>query len=259
MSNLIQNATAAVASKPTQTMGQYIKAMQGEIKKALPSTISPERFTRVVLSAISQNPQLAECSPKSFLAAMMTTAQLGLEPNTPMGSAYIIPYKNKGQLEAQYQLGYKGMLTLAYRSGDIVSIQAHVVYSNDTFECEYGLEPKLRHIPADGDRGEPTKVYAAFKTKSGGFAFEIMSMDEVRKHAERFSKTYKSGFSPWQTNFEEMAKKTVLKKVLKYAPMSAEMQQAFSTDETVKETISEDMYIEPNVIVADETEENKND
>ena len=207
--------------------------------------MTPERFTRIVLSAISVNPQLGACTPNSFLGAMMTSAQLGLEVNTPLGQAYVLPYRNKGQLEAQFQLGYKGLIDLAYRSGEVEVIQAHVVYEHDQFECEYGLDPKLSHKPADRDRGEPIKVYAVFKTKSGGFGFEVMSMEDVRAHATKYSKAYNSGFSPWKTNFEEMAKKTVLKRVLKYAPLKSDFVRAAVQDEVVKSTLSEDMFSVP--------------
>lgn len=241
--NTIQNKVATTATGDKKAMQQYIKSMEGEIKKALPSVITPERFTRMVLSSISGNPKLASCTPKSFLGAMMSAAQLGLEPNTPLGQAYLIPYKNKGVDEVQFQIGYKGLIDLAYRSGEVELVQAHVVYENDTFEYEYGLEPKLVHKPADSDRGDAVKVYAMFKTKSGGYGFEVMSMDAVRLHAEKYSQAYKSGYtSPWKTNFEEMAKKTVLKKVLKYAPLKSDFVRGIVQDETIKTEISEDMY-----------------
>ena len=255
MAGKIQNQLANAAPEK-KTMQQYIKSMEGEIKKALPSVITPERFTRIVLSAISVNPKLAECTPSSFLGAMMTSAQLGLEVNTPLGQAYVLPYQNKGVLEAQFQLGYKGLIDLAYRSGEVEVIQAHVVYQNDEFECEYGLEPKLTHKPAGGERGEPIKVYAVFKTKSGGYGFEVMSMEDVQKHAAKYSKAYNSSFSPWKTNFEEMAKKTVLKRVLKYAPLKSDFVKAAIQDEVIKKEISDDMYSVPeeNIIEAEYTE-----
>lgn len=250
MEGKIQNQLAQ--KKPEQkSIQQYIKAMDGEIKKALPSVITPERFTRIVLSAISVNPKLGSCTPASFLGAMMTSAQLGLEVNTPLGQAYVLPYNNKGVQEAQFQLGYKGLIDLAYRSGEVESIQAHVVYENDEFNCEYGLEPKLSHKPAASNRGEAIKVYAVFKTKSGGFGFEVMSMDDVRMHAAKYSKGYSSAYSPWKTNFEEMAKKTVLKRVLKYAPLKSDFVRAAVQDEVVKTSISEDMYDVPNENVID--------
>lgn len=245
MAVTIQNQ---VAKKPTEqkTMQQYIKSMEGEIAKALPSVITPERFTRIILSALSVNPKLGGCTPASFLGAMMTSAQLGLEVNTPLGQAYVLPYNNKGVMEAQFQLGYKGLIDLAYRSGEVEVIQAHVVYENDEFKCEYGLEPKLTHVPADSNRGEPVKVYAVFKTKSGGYGFEVMSMDDVRNHAAKYSKAYNSAFSPWKTNFEEMAKKTVLKKVLKYAPLKSDFVRAAVQDEVIKKDLAADMYDVPN-------------
>lgn len=249
MNKIQTQTTNAVANNEKKTMQSYIKAMEGEIAKALPSVITPERFTRMVLSAISTNPKLGSCTPASFLGAMMSAAQLGLEPNTPLGQAYILPYQNKGVLEAQFQLGYKGLIDLAYRSGEVEVVQAHIVYANDKFECEYGLEPKLTHIPAEKDRGEPIKVYAMFKTKSGGYGFEVMSMEDVRIHAEKYSKAYSTSFSPWKTNFEEMAKKTVLKKCLKYAPLKSDFVKGIVQDGAVKSGLSEDMYEVPNDVV----------
>lgn len=243
MANTIQNKVATTETAvEKKTMQSYIKAMEGEIKKALPTVITPERFTRMVLSAISVNPKLGSCTPASFLGAMMSAAQLGLEPNTPLGQAYILPYMNKGVLEAQFQLGYKGLIDLAYRSGEVEVIQSHIVHENDEFECNYGLEPTLKHTPASKDRGAPIKVYAMFKTKSGGFGFEVMSMDDVRIHAEKYSKSYSMSYSPWKTNFEEMAKKTVLKRVLKYAPLKSDFVRAVVQDETIKNGVAEDMY-----------------
>jgi recombination protein RecT len=252
----IQKATTQAAarmdtSKPT--MQQYIKQMEGEIRKALPSVITPERFTRIVLSALSTNPKLAQTTPQSFLGAMMTAAQLGMEPNTPLGQAYLIPFWNGKNhcSECQFQLGYKGLIDLAYRSGEVSVIQAQVVYENDDFDYSFGLEPELKHIPAKTGRGEPTHVYAVFRTKDGGYGFEVMSMEDIRAHAQKYSKAYTSG--PWQTNFEEMAKKTVLKRVLKYAPLKSDFVRGMAQDETIKTEISEDMYSVPGVVIeADE-------
>ena len=249
MNNKIQNQVATTNNSEKKTLQGYIKSMEGEIAKALPSVITPERFSRIVLSAISSNPKLASCTPSSFLGAMMSSAQLGLEVNTPLGQAYILPFQNKGVLEAQFQLGYKGLIDLAYRSGEVELVQAHIVYANDKFECEYGLEPKLTHVPADTDRGEAIKVYAMFKTKSGGYGFEVMSMDDVKKHAQKYSKSFGSDYSPWATSFEEMAKKTVLKKCLKYAPLKSDFVRAVVQDETIKTEISDDMYDVPSVSI----------
>ena len=249
--NLIQKQggqmSAAKAEK--KTMQAYIKAMEPAIKKALPSVITPERFTRMVLSALSSTPKLAECSPQSFLAAMMTAAQLGVEPNTALGQAYLLPYRNHGQMECQFQLGYQGLIDLAYRSGEVSVIQAHTVYENDVFEYELGMDPKLRHVPAKADRGEAVAYYAMFKTKDGGYGFEVMSVDDVQRHAQRYSKSYGSGTSPWRSNFDEMAKKTVLKRALKYAPLKSDFVRGVAQDETIKAELSDEMYAVPDETV----------
>lgn len=244
----IQNAATKPSTRTEAgraTMQAYIKRMEGEIKKALPSVLTPERFTRIVLSALSTNPKLQETTPESFLGAMMTAAQLGMEPNTPLGQAYLLPYYNskKRCLECQFQLGYKGLIDLAYRSGEVSTIQAHVVYEHDKFSYAYGLEPQLEHVPAMGDRGSPTHVYAVFRTKDGGYSFGVMSIDDVRRHAQRYSKSFENG--PWQTNFEEMAKKTVLKRVLKYAPLKSDFVRGVSQDGAIHTELSEDMFSAP--------------
>ena len=167
-----------------------IRAMQPEIQKALPAAITPERFTRMTLSALNTTPKLAECTQMSFLSAMMSAAQLGLEPNTPLGQAYLIPYRNKGKLECQFQIGYKGLLDLAYRNPDIQTVQAQCVYEADEFEYELGLEPKLKHKPALVNRGNLIAVYAFWKSKNGGYGFEVMSKDDVNEHAKKYSKAY---------------------------------------------------------------------
>ena len=105
----------------------------------------------------------------------------------------------------------------------------------------FGLKPELKHIPASGERGEPVYVYAIFHTKDGGYGFEVCSIDDIRAHAQRYSKSFQNG--PWQTNFEEMAKKTVLKRVLKYAPLKSEFLRGLAQDETIKQEISDDMYM----------------
>lgn len=242
--------TAVTQQKKPQTLQDYVQRMSGQIKLALPANLTPDRFQRIVLTAISSNPKLQECTPQSFLGAMMTAAQLGVEPNTPLGQGYLIPRKaKKGDQyinECTFQLGYKGLIDLAYRSGDIVNIGAYTVYQNDEFHVQFGLNPDITHVPAMTGRGEPIAFYAYYRTKDGGFGFDVMSVEDVRAHAKQFSESVKRGWSsPWDTNFEEMAKKTVLKKVLKYAPLSTEVSSKIGMDETVHDTISDHMTEEP--------------
>ena len=255
MANMIQKAaekraespvTAVTQQKKPQTLQDYVQRMSGQIKMALPANLTPDRFQRIVLSAISSNTKLQECSPQSFLGAMMTAAQLGVEPNTPLGQGYLIPRNSKNGMECTFQLGYKGLIDLAYRSGNIANIGAFTVHQNDEFHVQFGLNPDITHVPAMTDRGDPIAFYAYYKTKDGGYGFDVMSVEDVRKHARQFSESVKRGWqSPWDSNFEEMAKKTVLKKVLKYAPLSTEVASKIGMDETVHDTISSNMTEEP--------------
>lgn len=251
--------TKAVSKKQPQTIKDYINAMSGEIAKALPQVMTPERFTRIALSAVSNTPKLGNCTPQSFLGAMMNAAQLGLEPNTPLGQAYLIPFENrkKGITECQFQIGYKGLIDLAYRSGEVKMIDAQTVYENDEFEYELGMDPVLKHKPARTNRGNPIYFYATFKLTNGGQGFQVMSIEDVQDHAKKYSKTYNNG--PWQTNFEEMAKKTVLKKLLKYAPLKTEFVKQVTSDETIKTSISDHMDEVPNDYMDVEYEEHPNE
>lgn len=244
------NTNQVKKASPSKGMEQLLTKMGGQIQKALPSMVSSERFQRVALTAFSNNTKLQQCDPMSFIAAMMQSAQLGLEPNTPLGQAYLIPYGK----QVQFQIGYKGLLELAQRSGKIKTLYAHEVRENDTFDIDYGLNQTLTHKPLlKGDRGEVIGYYAVYHLDTGGNSFIFMTKDEVLEHAKRFSKTYNSG--PWQTDFDAMAKKTVIKQLLKYAPLSIELQKATSMDETVKTEISDDMsLVEDEGIEADFTE-----
>lgn len=228
-------ANKAAVAKPGKpvTLRDMVQDMLPAVKAALPAVMTPERFTRIATSALSANPKLAATTPASFLGAMMTAAQLGLEPNTPLGQAYLIPFKNKGVDETQFQLGYRGLIQLAYRSGEVTSIQAEVVYENDKFDYELGLDPTLKHVPAKSGRGKPTHYYAVWKSKSGAVGFAVMSVEDILEHAKKFSKAYGSG--PWQTNFDEMAKKTVLKKALKYAPLASDFVRGIASDESIRD------------------------
>ena len=230
----------SVTVNPSYAMKQLIVKMRGEIGAALPSQLSSDRFQRVALTAFNSNPKLQNCDPMSFIAAMMQSAQLGLEPNTPLGQAYLIPYKVKGMEKVQFQIGYKGLLELAHRSGKLKTLYAHEVRENDEFDIDYGLEQKLTHKPLlKGDRGEVIGYYAVYHLEPNGYSFVFMTYDEILNHGKKYSKSFEGGV--WEKEFDSMAKKTVIKKLLKYAPLSIEMQKAIAFDESVKESISNDM------------------
>lgn len=238
--NQLSEKLAEKAVAPTEkgkTLNDLFNDMKPAISQAIPKHMTPERLLRIATTSIRQNPKLRVCTPQSLLGAVMQCAQLGLEPSI-LGHAYLIPYRNKnrdtGQYEdeCQFQIGYKGLIELARRTGQISSIIAHAVYENDEFEYEYGINDNLRHVPTDGDRGAVVKYYAVAKFKDGGYAFTVMSKRDIEIHRDKFSKT--KNYGPWVDHFDSMAKKTVLKELMKYMPISVEFQKAVDQDETTK-------------------------
>ncbi len=171
----------------------------------------------------------------------MACAQLGLEPG-PMGLAYLIPYKG----EATLQVGYKGLLNLVWRSGQVASVQAEVVCEKDEFRYANGIPPELHHVPAAGDRGDVTHAYAVIGTTTGGWIFRVMTAQEIEEHAQRFSESYARGRNtPWKTDWNEMACKTVLKRTGKRAPLSAEAIRAVDLDDKAELGIPQELDVTP--------------
>ena len=201
----------------TDELAGLLDKMKGEIQKALPKWITPDRMLRVVLTELRTTPKLAQCESKSVLSSVMQCAQLGLEPGGVLGHAYLIPYGKTCQII----IGYKGLIDLARRSGEIVSISARVVHKNDAFEYSYGLEDKLEHTPASGDRGEPIYVYAVSSLRGGGHAYEVMTVEDINKIRDVvLKKAYKPEESPWTKHWGEMARKTAIRRLFKYLPVS---------------------------------------
>ncbi|QDY32699.1 recombinase RecT [Clostridium sporogenes] len=253
-----KQTTQNVQLTPQKKMQSALEKMLPEIKKAVGKTMTPERFSRIALSLFNGNPQFWEADTTSFLSALMQSAQCGLEPNTVLGEAYVIPYKNnkQGITEVNFQVGYKGILKMAFNTGEYEAIYAHEVRKGDEFEYEYGLHKTLVHKPADIPSDEVTHYYAVYKLKNGGFDFVVWSKERVEHHAREFSKnyTYKGNVnknSVWAKNFDSMAKKTVLLDVLKYAPKSVEMAKALDLDykaEAKEEKLSNFNYVDVDAV-----------
>ena len=196
-----------------------------QVALALPKSMTAERMLRVILSECNKAPALFDCSRESFLGAILQCSALGLEPGSALGHCYLIPYGKTCQLI----IGYRGMIDLARRSGQIVSLQAWTVHEKDTFNYQLGLDPDIQHIPAaSADRGNVTYVYAVARLKGGGVQFEVMSRAEIEK-VRKASKAGNSG--PWSNHWEEMAKKTVIRRLFKYLPVSIEAVRAVEIDE----------------------------
>lgn len=220
-----------------------LKSAESQIRMALPKHMTPERMMRVAVTAFSKTPALQKCSVLSIASCVVQASELGLELTGPLGQAYMVPYwnKNTGCDEAQFQVGYRGLMELAYRSGRVDSIQARIAYRNDRFQCAYGTKPKIDHVPAQSDEGEPAWVYAIAIMKGGGVDFEVMSVAQINKHRAKYSKQKQTQFNPWESAWEEMAKKTVIRRLCKRLPVSVEMSRAVMVDEYVEAGVQVDM------------------
>ena len=229
------NAVATAAPKAFRELiaGDSYKA---QIAAALPKHVTADRMVRTVLTAMNRNPKLLECTKESLWQAVMDCASLGLEPDA-LGRAYLIPYEDRrnNRVVCQLQIGFKGLADLAYRSGMVATLQSQVVYANDKFDFAFGTDEKLDHRPSmTGERGEPVCVYAYCKLKDGAFKFDIMSVSDVNRIRDR-SQGYKSAVKygkdhPWTTDWSEMARKTVFKRLAKMLPLSSEIRQAVDAD-----------------------------
>ena len=219
-----QNKETTVVEKKKKTIFDVIQAGAKQFATALPKHINTDRFVRIAITTIRQNPKLAQCSQESLLGALMVSAQLGLEPGT-LGQCYLIPYGR----ECQFQIGYKGMIELLRRSGQLKDIYAYSVYENDDFEITYGLDRNLIHKPNLANKGNFLGCYCVAILKDDTRAFEYMTKEEIEAHAKKFSKTFGNG--PWKTDFEAMAHKTVVKKMLKWLPLSVEFLENIEKDD----------------------------
>lgn len=217
-------------TSPADNMANLLKRMGPAMSKAIPKHLDADRMARITLTALRQNPKLGECTEASFVGAVLSAAQLGLEPNTPLAHCYLIPYANGGKQEVQLQIGYQGMLALARRSGQIASIYAEAVYRGDDFSWTLGLERSLKHGPSTDelrDEQPITHVYAVAKLKSGDAVFVVLTRGQI----ERYKKRGRGQQPAWSTDWEAMAKKTAIRRLFTWIPRSAEMAGAQALDE----------------------------
>lgn len=215
------------------------------LKMALPKHIPAEYLMRVVLTSVQRTPDLLKCHPVTLLGAVFQAAQLGLVPDGVLGQAYLVPFRNtkKNRMEVQFIPGYKGLITLARRSGEISTINAEVVHQKDTFKYALGIHPMLEHVPSElADPGPITHVYAYARLRDGGVQSVVMNMRQVDAIKKR-SQSARSGSSPWTTDPEWMIKKTALKQLCKLLPASTELQRAVGLDERAEIGLPQDLSI----------------
>lgn len=212
-----------------------IQAMGPQLARALPKHMSSDRLTRIILTEVRKNPKLAQCSQASFAGAILMSATLGVEPGV-QGECYLVPYKG----EVGFILGYQGMIKLFFQHPLAKDLAAHVVYENDDFEYELGLEPRLVHRPANGDRGAMTHVYAVGRLTTGATDFEVLTVDEVRNLRGRLGT---KGDIPDPQHW--MERKTAIRQLMKRLPKSYDLTIGLDADERLGSELARTVQMEP--------------
>lgn len=219
---------------------------EAQLAAALPKHIPASYMIRVVLTAVQRTPDLLKCEPITLLGAVFQAAQLALVPDGVLGQAYLVPFNNrkKNRKEVQFIPGYRGLITLVRRSGELSTIDAEVVREKDIFEYVRGTNPTIKHVPSEeANPGKIVKVYAVARLKDGGFQIKVMNRREVEAIKAR-SAAVKSGHSsPWDTDEEWMFKKTCLKQLTKLLPASIESQRAINLDDRAESGLPQDLAL----------------
>jgi recombination protein RecT len=236
MSKQLARTDPLAAAPARNTLQALFESRKDQFKKVLPAHLTVDRLLRVAVTSILKTPKLMECTQLSLLQSVLQLAELGLEPGGQLGHAYLIPFRdNKKQITICTPLvGFKGYIELARRSGEMEQVEAHVVYDTDEFELVYGMSPKLHHVPnfdVDPTKRKARVAYTIARFRGGGAHVEVMGLHEINAIRNE-SKSYKGqSDSPWKTAWDEMAKKTVIRRAAKYWPLSAELARALHMDE----------------------------
>ena len=247
---------AVVLKERKQKVSGLLERYAPQLAQALPKFLTPDKMMRVALTAMNKNPKLLECTQTSLIGSILTSAQLGLLPDEVLGEAYLIPFKNNraNRMECQFMIGYKGLCTLAYRSGVVQSVQARAVFKGDEFDFEMGLNERLVHRPKGNKNPvEITHFYSIVRMKEGGYVMNVMTREEVEKirnESANYKFAYKKEETVWGKYFEEMGCKTVLRRIMKYVPMSSEVMRAIGQDELAdigKQNFSADILEMPEI------------
>lgn len=211
-----------------------------------------EQLVADTITALRSTPGLAECEPGSILGGVTTCAQLGLRLGV-LGHAWLLPITEPGkgrreQQRAQLVIGYRGLVELAHRSGQIASLVARTVYANDHFDVDYGVADQLVHKPTlTAEAGAPVAYYALVKYRGGGHAFWVMSQADAEAHRNQYAMARDDRgevVGPWATHFEDMARKTVVRQLAKWMPQSTDLALALEADGSVRTDVRPDAALE---------------
>lgn len=214
------------AISPIEGFRSTLQSMEKEFAVALPPQIPVGKFVRTVITTVQMNPQLLECDRRSLFATAMKAAQDGLLLDGREAAPVVFRTKNGPMVQYMPMIG--GLLKKLRNSGELLSIAAYTVHENDSFEYELGDEERIVHKPLlNGERGRVIAAYAVARTKDGGIYREVMSLDEIEK-VRNVSRAKDAG--PWASWYEEMARKTVLRRLMKRLPSSTDIDQMVEND-----------------------------
>jgi len=219
-----------------RSVADMILARKNSFEAVLPKHLTVDRFLKIALASLTRTPKLADCKPETLIMALAACSELGLEPNSPLGHAYLIPYGT----DCQLVIGFKGLLALARRSGEIASVDVAVVHARDVFTYARGDNPRIHHepfVPKFDEQGkavgptDPGPLIAAYMIahlKDGSVQREVMYRHEIDA-VRNGSKAGRSG--PWKDHYDEMARKTVFRRGWKWLPQSTEMAKTLELDD----------------------------
>lgn len=228
------NQPPSVPASTELTFENYISENQNALAELLPRHVDPKRLMRLAISAVRRSPELLKCSVPSLIGGVIEASTLGLELNTPLDQAWLLPYKDNKRrtTEAQLIVGYKGMIDLFYNHELARTIFAMEVYEKDTFSFQYGTDERLNHIPYPKvqDRGEIIYFYAYAKMKNDAYRFVVLPRSVVDRIKTEFSPSASSDFSPWTNHYAKMGRKTAIRELATYIPKSAEASTVLHSD-----------------------------
>jgi recombination protein RecT len=238
-------------AKRVQSLRELLQKLVPQMSLALPPHMNAERMARIALTSALRTPKLLEADPASFAGAMLTCAQLGLEPDGR--EAHLVPFWNSRRkvVEVQVIPDYRGLAKLARQSGEIRSLDWREVRQGDRFEYQYGVGARLVHQPADepvwakDESGEWREVrpithcYALAVLTSGEVLIEVMRREDIERHRDRYSRA--AGEGPWVTDFPAMGAKTCFRRLAKRLPMSAILRTAVDLDERAEAGVPQDL------------------
>ncbi len=237
-------AVVGMSKQGLQTVKEMLDQYRNAIQAALPKHMNVDRMSRIAITSVQKNPKLLECAPITLIGAVIQLAQLGLEPDDGTGKAYLIPFFNgkKSRFEVQAMAGFKGLVHLARNSGEIRTVIPRAVHANDHFVYDFGTN-RIEHRPTDGEPGALKYVYAVAYYKDGSdVSFDVMTLAQVEEIRDMVRKKNKGRDSQvWADHFEEMAKKTVVRRLCKHLPSSPELQKAVTMDEKADYNIPQDL------------------